>query len=356
MSLRDLWLAILPVAAAAAVAAAHGHGRGTHTAPARGRDAILSTEFVFERAPFASAHASTLVETPDGLVAAWFGGTDEGHPDVGIWLSRRGRGGRSPPVEVARCAHRDGTPLPAEPGVLPALARPVAPLLQGGPEPARVVGLVRTSSDDGVRARRPRACRPASSDPSARARRSSSTASSSRAQTRTTAGSRTWSGGRRRTPRRPRPGRTPSAPFNDTSRFEAIQPTILVHSPRELQPLCRIRQRRASRSRGRRTAGEVGPDDGDGPAEPERRNRRRPARRRPVPARLQPHGERPRHARPRRVEGRSRVAPGRRPRERRGGRVLVPGARPARDGRVHATYTWRRKRIRHVVVDPSAIR
>ena len=33
--------------------------------------AVLSSEFVFETAPFASAHASTIVETKDGLVAAW---------------------------------------------------------------------------------------------------------------------------------------------------------------------------------------------------------------------------------------------------------------------------------------------
>ena len=46
-------------------------------------DAILS-EFVFETAPFASAHASTIVETRSGLVTAWFGGTREGAPDVGI--------------------------------------------------------------------------------------------------------------------------------------------------------------------------------------------------------------------------------------------------------------------------------
>jgi hypothetical protein len=37
--------------------------------------AIVLTEFVYERAPFPSAHASTIVETHDGLVAAWFGGS-----------------------------------------------------------------------------------------------------------------------------------------------------------------------------------------------------------------------------------------------------------------------------------------
>ena len=55
--------------------------------------AIVESEFVFERAPFPSAHASTIAETRDGLVAAWFGGTQEKNPDVSIWVARR-RGSR----------------------------------------------------------------------------------------------------------------------------------------------------------------------------------------------------------------------------------------------------------------------
>ena len=45
---------------------------------------VMRSEFIFERAPFPSSHASTIVETRDGLVAAWFGGTRERDPDVGI--------------------------------------------------------------------------------------------------------------------------------------------------------------------------------------------------------------------------------------------------------------------------------
>jgi hypothetical protein len=60
----------------------------------------VSEEFIYTEAPFPQCHASTLVETSRGLVAAWFGGTREKNPDVGIWSSyhdgsswsRRGNG------------------------------------------------------------------------------------------------------------------------------------------------------------------------------------------------------------------------------------------------------------------------
>lgn len=47
-------------------------------------------DFIFEDdRPFKSCHASTVVEAADGaLVCAWFGGTEEKNPDVGIWMSR----------------------------------------------------------------------------------------------------------------------------------------------------------------------------------------------------------------------------------------------------------------------------
>lgn len=62
---------------------------------------VLSRTFIYESAPFPECHASTIEETPAGLVAAWFGGTEEKHPDVGIWVSRMIDGQWSLPVEVA---------------------------------------------------------------------------------------------------------------------------------------------------------------------------------------------------------------------------------------------------------------
>ena len=75
-------------------------------------DGLVSSEFIFEQAPFPSCHASTIVETDSGLVAAWFGGTDEKAPDVGIWLSRREAGKWTAPVEVADGGQPGGKRLP----------------------------------------------------------------------------------------------------------------------------------------------------------------------------------------------------------------------------------------------------
>ena len=67
------------------------------------RAAAPGGEFIFEQAPFSSCHASTILETgPAELLAAWFGGSAEGKPDVAIWGARKSNGKWSEPVELAR--------------------------------------------------------------------------------------------------------------------------------------------------------------------------------------------------------------------------------------------------------------
>lgn len=48
------------------------------------------SQFIYEQAPFPECHASTIAETPKGLVAAWFGGTEERNPDVSMWMAPGG--------------------------------------------------------------------------------------------------------------------------------------------------------------------------------------------------------------------------------------------------------------------------
>src|SRR5438093_2896500 len=75
-------------------------------------DPIIRSEFIFEKAPFPSCHASTIAETPDGLVAAWFGGTAERNPDVQIWSSRREPSGWTEPKVAGTGIQADGKRYP----------------------------------------------------------------------------------------------------------------------------------------------------------------------------------------------------------------------------------------------------
>src|SRR4051794_28383703 len=119
---------------------------------------IVRSEYIFERAPFPSAHASTIVESRDGLVAAWFGGTAERNPDVGIWMSRRasarpgtgGAGEWSAPVEVANGVQPDGTRHPCwNPVLFQPSDGPLVLFYKVGPSPSEWWGMVRTSADAG---------------------------------------------------------------------------------------------------------------------------------------------------------------------------------------------------------------
>jgi len=59
-----------------------------------GEGALLRAEQIFPIVgkPTMESHASTIVETQSGLVAARFDGNRERNPDVGIWLSRNEQG------------------------------------------------------------------------------------------------------------------------------------------------------------------------------------------------------------------------------------------------------------------------
>ena len=113
--------------------------------------AIILQEFTYETGPYPSVHASTIAETPSHeLVAAWFGGTRERNPDVGIWVSRREKNGWTTSVEVANGVQADGKRYPTW---NPVLFQPRSGALmlfyKVGPSPEEWWGMVRTSSDGG---------------------------------------------------------------------------------------------------------------------------------------------------------------------------------------------------------------
>ena len=106
------------------------------------------SEFVFREAPFHQCHASTIVELSGGdLLAAWFGGKREGDPSVEIWVSRKPVGGHwSPPQAL--------TSFPEMPCWNPVLFRDgqnrVWLFFKIGPSPRSWVGAYRTSMDSGI--------------------------------------------------------------------------------------------------------------------------------------------------------------------------------------------------------------
>ena len=118
-------------------------------------DALVKSDFIYETAPFPSCHASTIVETPAGLVVAFFGGTKEKHRDVSIWVSRQENGKWTAPMEAAngdQPPQPDGKPL-RHPLWNPVLFQPAkGPLMlfyKCGPDPDAWWGMLTTSKDNG---------------------------------------------------------------------------------------------------------------------------------------------------------------------------------------------------------------
>jgi predicted neuraminidase len=113
--------------------------------------AILMREFISLTPPTAQSHASTLVQTPAGLVAAWFGGKQERDPSVGIWVSRELGGHWMAPVEVANGIQSDGQRLPTwNPVLFQPRRGPLMLFYKVGPDPQHWWGMVKTSSDNGA--------------------------------------------------------------------------------------------------------------------------------------------------------------------------------------------------------------
>jgi predicted neuraminidase len=313
---------------------------------------LVRREFVFEKAPFPSSHASTIVETHGGLLAAWFGGTDEGEPDVGIWTSRFEIGRWTAPVEVVNGVQ---SPQKRYPTWNPVLFQPKdGPLLlfyKAGPSPSRWWGMVKSSGDGGrtwSEARRlpdgilgPIKNKPVQLESGDVVSPSSTEHDGWRIHfERSSDGGKTWQA-------------TP--PLNDGRKIHAIQPTILQHADDRLQALGRTESARIFEiwsSDGGRTWGDLtltempNPDAGiDAVTLADGRHllvyNHTTDGRSPLNVAVSSDGK----------SWSAALVLENEP----GMEFSYPAVIQAADGLVHITYTWKRERIKHAVVDPKKL-
>ncbi|MCA1964251.1 MAG: exo-alpha-sialidase [Prosthecobacter sp.] len=112
--------------------------------------AVLKAEFIYNSGPYPQIHATTIAETPTGLVAAWFGGTHEKHPDVCIWVSRLMNGMWTESAETANGIQTDGTRYPTwNPVLFQPKEGPLMLFYKVGPNPEQWWGELKTSNDGG---------------------------------------------------------------------------------------------------------------------------------------------------------------------------------------------------------------
>ena len=113
---------------------------------------LLRSEFIFsyESRPTHQCHASTIEEIDGGFIAAWFGGTHEGHKDVGIWVSINTKGSWSQPVEVVNGILDNGLRYPCwNPVLFEPEGSPLLLFYKVGPGPQKWWGMLITSDDNG---------------------------------------------------------------------------------------------------------------------------------------------------------------------------------------------------------------
>ena len=350
------------VGASGATKSAPGAGAGVGVGAAAGaalgaQPGLLKGEFIFETAPFPSCHASTIAELGDGgLVAAWFGGTHEKHPDVGIWLSRQVGGQWTAPVEVANGIQRrdpDGK-IHRHPTWNPVLFQPKnGPLMlfyKVGPSPSTWWGMLTTSSDGGLTWSTPRRLPnridgPVKNKPVQLPNGDILCGSSSendgwRVHFELTSDlGQTWQ----------RIG-----PVNDGRAIGSIQPSILFLGGDKLLALGRTRQSRifeiasedAGKTWGAMTLTAL-PNPNAGTDAVTLRDGRHLL--------IYNHTAKGRSPLNVAVSRDGRVWQAALVLENTPGEFSYPAIIQTRDGLVHATYTWKRQRVKHVVLDPAQL-
>jgi sialate O-acetylesterase len=311
------------------------------------RASIMKSEFIYETAPFPSCHASTIEETKSGLIAAWFGGTDEGNADVGIWTSRKQGSRWSVPVEVATGVQTDGKRWPCWNPVL--FQQPDGPLLlfyKVGPSPSQWWGMLVRSDDQGKTWSRPERLPdnilgPIKNKPVLVDGRlwcpSSSEDNGWRSHMEFTKDlGKTWER---------------SGALNDAQEFGAIQPTVLVWPRQRIQLLNRSKQGKVTEcwtEDGGKTFSPMRPTTLNNP------NSGIDAVMLEDGRALLVYNDTPRGRSPLNVavSRDGKVWTNLLTLESEPGEYSYPAIIQGRDGKVHVTYTWKRQRIKHVEIKP----
>jgi predicted neuraminidase len=316
---------------------------------------LVSSEFVYESASFKQCHASTVAESKHGLVAAWFGGTRERNPDVGIWVARHENGRWTAPVEVANGVQSPEKRFPCwNPVLFQPKAGPLLLFYKVGPSPGGWWGMMTTSEDGGKSWSPPRRLPegflgPIKNKPVQLANGDLLCPSSTEN-----------AGWRVHLERTPDLGATweKVGPLNDGKEFAAIQPSVLTHPNNRLQLLCRSRQGRIVEcwsEDGGRTWGPLAatalpnPNSGidamtlaDGRHLLVYNHVTGPIKgaRTPLNVAVSADGK----------DWQAALVLESEP-----GEYSYPAVIQTADGRVHVTYTWKRQRVRHAVIDPAKL-
>ena len=118
-----------------------------------GQGALLSAGLIYplEGRLTPQCHASTIAQTTKGgLVAAWFAGTREKHTDVAIRVARLENGKWTIPVEVADGSEGEVEEFPCwNPVLFQPRKGPLMLFYKVGPSPSRWWGMLMTSTDGG---------------------------------------------------------------------------------------------------------------------------------------------------------------------------------------------------------------